>query len=149
MDLPIRKRMNHEPADWLRSEPDYFITACVQRRGVNHFCKPVIGSAILESVRYWNQAEIWFCRLVLLMPDHVHLLVSFPDLPSFSRVVGNWKHWLSTQHDIIWQENFFDHRIRKDESYGEKAEYILQNPVRAGLVDKAEDWPYVWIANGY
>jgi len=80
------------------------------------------------------------------MPDHIHLMVSFPDLPSFSGVIGSWKHWLSRKHHITWQENFFDHRIRKEESFAEKADYILQNPVRAGLIAKAEDWPYLWIA---
>ena len=108
-----------------------------------------MGSAILDSVKHRNEKQIWFCHLVVLMPDHIHLMLSFPDLPSFSGVIGSWKHWLSRQHHISWQENFFDHRIRKDESFGVKADYILQNPVRAGLVDKAEDWPYVWMGEGY
>ena len=99
-----------------------------------------------ESVDYRNKGGIWFCHVILLMSDHIHLLVNFLDTPSFSRVIGDWKHWLSRQHSISWQENFFDHRIRKEESFGEKAEYILRNPVRAGLIDKAEEWPYVWIA---
>ena len=41
---------------------------------------------------------------------------------------------------------FFEHRLRKEESFREKADYILANPVRAGLVERAEDWPYVFIA---
>ncbi|MCE0523122.1 MAG: hypothetical protein LV480_09450 [Methylacidiphilales bacterium] len=146
MDLPARKRMDHAPPDWIGPEADYFITACSEPRGVNQFCNLKVGSAIFESISYRNKAGIWFCHLALLMPDHIHLLVNFPDIPFFSRVIGDWKHWLSRQHSISWQENFFDHRIRKEESFGEKAEYILQNPVRAGLIDKAENWPYVWIA---
>ena len=74
------------------------------------------------------------------------MLVSFPDLASFAHVIGSWKHWLSHQHGIQWQGNFFDHRIRKDDPFGFKADYILQNPVRAGLIEKAENWPYLWIA---
>jgi len=45
---------------------------------------------------------------------------------------------------IGWQRDFFDHRLRKNEAYLEKAAYIRMNPVRAGLVASAEDWPYVW-----
>jgi hypothetical protein len=41
---------------------------------------------------------------------------------------------------------FFDHRLRRDESFGQKADYILHNPVRAGFVEKIEDWPYIWIS---
>ena len=147
MDWNSRKRLDHAPADWLRDEPDYFITVCAEPHGPNHFCKSEVGAAILESVRNRNDRQIWFCDLVLLIPDHIHLIVSFPDhLPSFSGVIGGWKHWLSRKVGISWQENFFDHRIRKEESYAEKADYIMQNPVRAALADKAENWPYQWNA---
>jgi hypothetical protein len=42
---------------------------------------------------------------------------------------------------------FFDHRLRDDEQFNLKADYILHNPVRAGLVTKVEDWPYLWMSN--
>ena len=42
----------------------------------------------------------------------------------------------------IWQRGFFDHILRSDESYGDKWNYVLENPARAGLVTKADDWPY-------
>jgi putative transposase len=70
--------------------------------------------------------------------DESFLPLSFPDVPSFSRIVGEWKHWLSHNHRISWQENFFDHRIRNEEDRN-KGDYILANPVRAGLVEKEED----------
>ena len=101
---------------------------------------------ILDSIKYRNEQQIWFCDIVVLMPDHIHLAVSFPNLPAFAPVIGSWKHWLSRQHGISWQENFFDHRVRPGENSGDKTLSILQNPVRAKLVKKAEDWPYTWIA---
>ena len=42
----------------------------------------------------------------------------------------------------IWQRSFFDHVLRNDESYAQKWNYVRENPVRAGLVTKADDWPY-------
>ena len=42
----------------------------------------------------------------------------------------------------IWERGLFDHLIRNAESYAQKWEYVRQNPVRAGLVERAEDWPY-------
>ena len=42
----------------------------------------------------------------------------------------------------LWQPGFFDHILRSDESYGEKWNYIHENPVRAGLVKSADNWPY-------
>ena len=41
-----------------------------------------------------------------------------------------------------WQEGFFDHVLRSAESYAQKWEYVLMNPVRAGLVNDPDDWPY-------
>jgi len=41
-----------------------------------------------------------------------------------------------------WQPGFFDHILRSDESYTEKWNYVRDNPVRAGLVEIADDWPY-------
>jgi putative transposase len=42
-----------------------------------------------------------------------------------------------------WQKTFFDHLLGSAESYSEKWNYVRENPVRAGLVAKAEDWPYM------
>jgi putative transposase len=79
------------------------------------------------------------------MPDHVHMLLNFPDTPSFSPIVGDWKRWLTKHCGLQWQENFFEHRLRNEESSANKAQYIMHNPVRAGLVERAEDWPYLWL----
>jgi len=42
----------------------------------------------------------------------------------------------------LWQRGFFDHLLRGHESRSEKWDYIRQNPVRAGLCDAAESWPF-------
>jgi hypothetical protein len=44
----------------------------------------------------------------------------------------------------LWQDESFDHLLRSDESLRQKAEYICQNPVRAGLVEREEDYPWLW-----
>jgi hypothetical protein len=45
----------------------------------------------------------------------------------------------------VWQEESFDHVLRSQESLKEKIEYIRQNPVRRGLVDKPEEYRWLWI----
>jgi putative transposase len=80
------------------------------------------------------------------MPDHVHLLVNISDENRISRIVGIWKAGVARSHNIRWQRNFFDHRLRGDESGEAKFQYILANPVRAGLIDDGLNWPYLWIA---
>ena len=82
------------------------------------------------------------------MPDHIHLLLTFPVTEKrLQTIISKWKEWTAKSLKIEWQRDFFEHRLRKEESLREKADYILVNPVRAGLVEKEEDWPYVFIAD--
>jgi putative transposase len=90
---------------------------------------------------------MWFAHLFLLMPDHVHALLTFPPaIEPLHKVMANWKSWTAKSIGIQWQRDFFEHRLRDDENRRQKADYILANPVRAGYVSKAQDWPYVWLA---
>jgi putative transposase len=85
----------------------------------------------------------------VLMPDHVHLFVAIPPL---GITLSEWIHALRTVlgkkllrlgvQKPHWQEGFFDHLLRSAESYAQKWEYVRMNPVRAGLVNAPNDWPY-------
>jgi len=46
------------------------------------------------------------------------------------------------QETALWQPGFFDHVLHNDESYTEKWKYVRDNPLRAGLVSRGDDWPY-------
>ena len=81
----------------------------------------------------------------VIMPDHVHLFVQGDPNFLLSAWVGGLKRAMSLAVDMrprLWQPGFFDHVLRSDESYGQKWQYVVENPVRAGLVKQAEDWPY-------
>jgi len=82
------------------------------------------------------------------MPDHIHFLVSFPqsDKPIQS-IVSKWKEWTAKSLHLRWRRDFFEHRLRAEESIREKADYILDNPVRAGLVNNSEDSPRIFVAD--
>lgn len=73
------------------------------------------------------------------MPDHVHAMLHFPPEISIRETVRGWKRWTARFHNVKWQDGFFDHRLRSDESLDDKARYIWENPVRTGLVKKTED----------
>jgi REP element-mobilizing transposase RayT len=45
----------------------------------------------------------------------------------------------------VWQEESFDHMLRSDESFEGKVRYIEQNPVRRGLVERPEDYRWLWV----
>ena len=146
MKKPFRIHLDHETPFWVQHDATFFITICTELRGTNQLCLEKVGTDALKSIRHYNEKQKWFCHLALLMPDHVHFILSFPDIASFSPVIGDWKRWLTIRHKVRWQENFFDHRLRRDENFNQKADYILHNPVRAGFVAKPEDWPYIWMS---
>src|SRR2546426_5284800 len=47
-------------------------------------------------------------------------------------------------HEVVWQEESFDHVLRSSESLDAKIDYVLQNPVRKGLVRIASEYPWSW-----
>jgi len=76
------------------------------------------------------------------MPDHMHMLIATAGDTDLSNLIRDFKRITARTAHIHWQRNFFDHRLRNDESEGEKAEYIRQNPIRAGLVSQNAAWQY-------
>jgi putative transposase len=146
--LPIRKRLPHEFPLWVDpNEENYFLTICCRTRGVNWLAYPNIAEKLFETVEHRNTIGVWYVHLAVLMPDHVHLLVSFPETEKRMQIiVSKWKEWTAKTLKIEWQRDFFEHRLRQEESFREKADYILANPVRAGLAKEPEEWPYVFIA---
>jgi UDP-2,3-diacylglucosamine pyrophosphatase LpxH len=63
-----------------------------------------------------------------------------------SSVISDWKRFHARKHQVVWQEGYFDHRLRDDER-GEqlemKVEYIRNNPAVAGLCTTPRDWPWI------
>jgi REP element-mobilizing transposase RayT len=131
---------------WVLDGSLYFITLCTKNRGADELIRDGRAETILDSVVQLHRNQAWFARLMLIMPDHIHGLISFPREPGMQRRVSSWKGFLAKSTGITWQDRFFDHRLRSDESMDEKASYIRMNPVRAGLVKKPTDWP--WIFDG-
>ncbi len=102
-----------------------------------------LGATLLSSAELYHDRQRWHIGLFLLMPDHLHALLAFPSQESMSMVIGDWKRFQNSRRDVVWQEGFFDHRLRDDELGQElenKANYIRNNPVAAGLCARPEDW---------
>lgn len=98
----------------------------------------------METISVRIERRQWWPLLILFMPDHVHALIAFPMGQDMPKIIREWKRYTAKTFGIRWQRDFFDHRIRNEESLDEKWHYIVENPVRAGLVNLPDDWPYVW-----
>lgn len=129
--------------------PTYFVTTCVDKR------KPILACEEVREIfiEEWSTAfdrYSWAIGRYVIMPDHVHFFCSsLEQKKSLDIYIGKWKEWAcklirkrTSLNDFRWQNGFFDHLMRNKESRSEKWDYVRNNPVRAGLVDKPEDWPY-------
>ena len=145
MDSIGRKHLDHDVPAGASTNPEnevFFITICCVPRGVNQLAKTDVWQVIDETLRVRELAGDLQTRLVLVMPDHLHGLFAFPGGRPMAKVISSLKEWVAKQAGVKWQRDFFEHRLRTWESGVEKADYIRQNPVRAGLVVSESDWPF-------
>jgi putative transposase len=147
MDLPVRKKLPHTIPEWLPDSSWFFLTLNCESRGKNHLCRADTGDAVIAALGHNHEQLVWHCRLALLMPDHLHGIFAFPPDPGMKTTMTNWKKFVARKHGVEWQRDFFDHRLRNDQELQEKTSYILMNPVRKGLCERAEDWPWVYRPN--
>jgi putative transposase len=146
MDLPVRKKLPHLP-QWVPKGSCFFITVNCLPRGMNQLCRAGTGDGVLAAMAYNHANYVWHCRLCLLMPDHLHAIIAFSREPGMRTAMKNWKRFVAHKHKVNWQRDFFDHRLRSDQELQEKSSYIVMNPVRKGLSERAEDWPWVYRPN--
>ena len=131
----------------VREEPALFCNVLRQRAEKDSLSSAVDVSFREFGIRAYDDHNIAVGRY-LIMPDHLHLFVSGPGDFQLGRWVGTLKQFLARRILIgqsvepFWQRGFFDHVLRNDESYGKKWDYVRANPVRAGYVGNAEEWPY-------
>jgi putative transposase len=142
--LPDRKQLPHGIPLWASSGSCYFITLCANPKGRNQLAQPIIANAIFESFLFNMNRGTWWADLLVLMPDHLHALMYFAPDAGIKKSITTWKHYISRSCHIDWQRDFFEHRLRNDENYTEKASYIRMNPVRAELACSPDEWPYAW-----
>jgi putative transposase len=147
MDLRVRKKLPHTIPQWVAEGSWFFITINCVPPGKNQLCRADIGNAVLDAMKFNHERFVWHCRMCLLMPDHLHAIISFPREPGMATTVKNWKKFVAGEHGVSWQRDFFDHRLRDDHELEEKTSYILMNPVRKGLCERAEDWEWVYRPN--
>jgi len=83
----------------------------------------------------------------VLMPEHVHLLVGEPRRSTLSVALQVLKQLTSRQLKLhgearFWQHRYYDFNLWSEEKRVEKLRYMHRNPVKRGLVQKPEQWPW-------
>ena len=142
--LPQRKSLPHEIPPWVQQGARHFITVRYRGQGSFPFKDAPTAQKVLDSALHYDATGKWFLWRIVVMPDHVHLLATFDLSRGIKRTVQEWKTYHARVNGIRFQSGFFEHRIRDDEAFAEKSEYMRMNPVEKGLVADPKDWPYQW-----
>jgi putative transposase len=136
----------------------YVTFSCYKRRKVldSDRCKQVVIGCLAAQLN--RQSGI--CVGFVLMTDHVHALLWFPEENQISLFMNKWKdvssvmiadacatqfprYWQKLPAgDPIWQTRYYDFNVFSAAKLREKLTYMHNNPVRAGLVKEAEAWPW-------
>src|SRR6267142_1729165 len=126
----------------------YFITTkCWQSRAIFQITEN--AEILIEALFHYRDRKAYALHEFVVMPDHVHLLLTPSSTGSLEKVMQFIKggsshqiHKARKQKMEIWQVGFHDWTIRDSDDWQTKAEYIRTNSVRAKLVQRPEDWPY-------
>jgi REP element-mobilizing transposase RayT len=131
----------------------HFVTFCTDHRWV---LPERARSNVLECCLHDNGAK-FDLRVAVVMPDHVHMIFTplvnekAMEIYSLAEIMNAVKG--SSAHRInkalrrkgpVWQPESFDHVLRTSENLDAKIIYLLENPVRAGLVEQSADYPWLW-----
>ena len=140
---PQRKKLPHAIPPWVQQGARHFITVNLASRGSDKLCRGDIPMALLASARFYEEISRWHLWVMLVMPDHVHFIATFNLNRGIRETMKAWKRYQATYLGVDWQTDFFEHRLRNEDAFLEKAHYIRMNPVRKGLVKTPEEWPWV------
>jgi putative transposase len=126
----------------------YFLTFCVRDR-LPVFSDRAIADQTLTQFRRTASLEQFALLAYCLMPDHAHLLAQgVRDDSDFRRFAKMAKQrsgglYARTQHSPLWQPGYFERVLREEDDARILARYIVNNPVRARLVESPADYPLV------
>ncbi len=125
-------------------------TACVADS--RYLFTPANADVVAEFVAHLRRsAAATHCEVpaYCFMPDHAHVLIQGIDgLADAWRAMSGFKqlsgYWLGRhpEYQCAWQKDFYDHVTRSNRDVGSQARYIVNNPVRAGLVARWDEYPY-------
>jgi len=138
-----RGKLPHEIPLWVTQGARHFITINGRERYKCMLTDPHVADMLINGAIKYEQLGHWFVHLLVIMPDHIHAILTFNLDQGIRKTVSSWKGYQAKICGVRWQSDFFEHRLRNDDEYAEKACYMRMNPVRKGLVSTPEQWPYI------
>src|SRR5271169_2022967 len=109
------------------------------------FRREAVARLLIDTLAHYRDQRKFLLHEFVIMPDHVHALLTPAAEISLERAVqfikGGFSYRLKSRPPV-WQASFTNHRVRDFEDSERHREYIRMNPVRARLVARPEAYPY-------
>ena len=147
MTAKIREKSHRLSREYYKGTSSIAITMCIKDR-VSIFANPKVVEVFVGFLK--EITEKYPCKIPVycFMPDHLHIMITGTDdavdllkvLTGFKQQTGFW--FSKNKTGARWQKDFFGHVIKKDESLPRNIKYILDNPVRKGIVTDWQEYPY-------
>jgi putative transposase len=151
--FPKRRTPRMKTHDYSESR-FYFLTVCTTSRKDIFTC-PDYAALALDVILKYAKKLLMDVHCLCVMPDHIHLLlVPVGEMP-VDKFIGVIKGRISRLlgkticKGKIWQASFYDHILRQWEEPIDSVRYILENPVRKGLVTRFTDYKWSWDKYGF
>jgi putative transposase len=128
----------------MNADRTFFITTVTALRQPI-FRREATANLLLETLAHYRDQGKYLLHEFVIMPDHLHALITPADEISLERAAQFIKGGFSFRlkwRGPVWQASFTNHRVSDLEDYEEHREYIRLNPERARLVERAEEYPY-------
>jgi putative transposase len=138
----------------------FFTVVTWQRQPI--FTQEFARHALYDAFEQTRERFPFVMDAVCLLPDHLHCIWTLPDGDSdyptrwrFLKTMFTYRFHtanpatsdrsgsrIARREAAIWQRRFWEHLIQDEEDFGTHVEYIHNNPIKHGLVERAEDWPW-------
>jgi len=109
---------------------------------------PRLALLVQNALMFFHGQRYDMCAWVV-MPNHVHALFRLRPGHALSDVVQSWKSYTAKEanrllhrHGRFWQEDYFDRYVRDEDDFLARRAYVEENPVKAGLCQRAAEWPF-------
>lgn len=132
----------------------YFITASAWgHRSI--FQTDRMANLFVDTLFHYRREHKFLIHEFVVMPNHVHLLFTPTGIPlekAVQFIKGGFSYRVRKELELnleIWERGYVDHRVRDAEDYARHVVYVKENPVRARLVERAEDYIYSSAHSGF
>jgi putative transposase len=135
--------MRRVPENRYQSGAGFYITARI-RHVIGAADRGRFAQLVIDTLLFYRRRGDILLGAFVVMPDHVHFVIRLREPLTLSRWLNRFKSYVATHFGAgpIWQAGCWSEMIVSSPFFWQKVRYIHNNPVKAGLVEKPEDW--IW-----